>query len=211
MDDILEEHEDVLSALTEGYKHLVEHEAGDGLWQPDQDSIVRVYGQAVAIAERLPYEAGAIESFCTAALGSDDPDFFLMGPVGLYVSALVNASQSAHVGLDLGGQELRVPLLGYRLREGVRLEVSGHLGDLVGIALEGGHLSVAGNVGKYLGAGMTGGRIDVSGDAGQSIGEQMTGGEIHVQGRFGGVGKPISGAVYHRKQTVFEKAPEEAP
>ena len=204
LDDILSAHEDVLDRLTEGFKRLVADEAGDGLWQPDGDSIVQVYDEATEIVSSFPYTVGDIEAFTLAAIGSGDPDFYLMGPLGLYLSALCNHADEMAISFHLSGQDIRLPLLGYRMRDGQRLTVDGHLGDLVGISMEGGNIGVSGNVGRYLGAGMSGGSLRVEGDAGRFIGEQMTGGEIHVQGRFGGVGKPISGRVFHRKQMVFE-------
>ena len=204
LDDILSQHQGVLNRLTAGFKRLVADEAGEGLWQPDGDSIVRVYNEASEIVSVLPYSVGDIEAFTLAAMGSEDPDFFLMGPLGLYLSALCNHLDDRSVSLDLGGQDIRLPLLGYRMTEGQSLSVRGHLGDLVGISMEGGELHVTGNVGRFLGAGMVTGSIRLSGDAGRFIGEGMVGGEIHVDGRFGGVGKPVGGAVYHRKQTVFQ-------
>jgi hypothetical protein len=204
MDTILSEHEDVLGRLTAGFKLLVTDELGEGLWQPDGDSIVRVYKEASEIVSALPYTVGDIEAFTLAAVVSEDPDFYLMGPLGLYLSALCNNVEDRSVTFNLSGQDIRLPLLGYRMTEGQSLSVEGHLGDLVGISMEGGTLEVTGNVGRYLGAGMVSGTITVSGDAGRFIGEQMVGGEIHVQGRFGGVGKPAGGRVYHRKQVVYD-------
>lgn len=204
LDDILTAHEDVLDRLTQGFKRLVTDEAGDGLWQPDGDSIVRVYGEASDIVTAFPYTVGDVEAFTLAAITSEDPDFYLMGPLGLYLSALINHAKDRSVSFNLSGQEIRLPLLGYRMTDGQTLKVTGHLGDLVGISMEGGEIEVDGNVGRYLGAGMAGGSVRVSGDAGRFIGEQMVGGEIHVHGRFGGVGKPVGGRVFHRKQMVFD-------
>ncbi len=203
MEEILAAHTHVLDDLKAGFKRLIEDEAGDGLWQPDGDSIVRVYEQALAIVTDLEVTPGDVEAFALASFGSEDPDFFLMGPLGLYVSALCNTSQDRQIGLSFQGQDLRLPLLGYRLEDGRTLSVDGHLGDLTGISMTGGGLSVSGHVGRYLGAGMVAGRIDVGGDAGRFVGEQMVGGEIHVQGRLGGVGKPTGGVVYHRRQCVY--------
>ena len=203
MQDILEAHTHVLDGLKAGFKHLVEDEAGDGLWQPDGDSIVRVYEKAVTIVANLNFEPGDVEAFALSSFRSEDPDFFLMGPLGLYISSLCNASETCQMALSFQGQDLRMPLLGYRLAEGRRLDVDGHLGDLTGISMLGGTLHVQGHVGRYLGAGMASGRIDVVGDAGRFVGEQMVGGEIHVGGRLGGVGKPTGGVVYHRRQCVY--------
>ncbi len=193
LDEILVLHDSVMTCLTEGYKRLVADEVGEGVWREDGDSIVRIYARAEEIAREVIWETGDIEAFCLQALQSDDPDFFLMGPLGLYLSALCNASRESEISINLSVQELRVPLMGYRLAEGVHLAVEGDLGDLIGISMEGGHLKVVGNVGRYLGAGMGEGRIEVSGEAGRFVGEQMVGGEIHIQGRLGGIGKPQGG------------------
>jgi len=203
MEDILAEHTDVLDSLEAGFKRLIEDEAGDGLWQPDGDSIVRVYEKACDIGTDVRVEPGDIEVFAHVAFRSEDPDFYLMGPLGLYISALCNASDRAEITLNFGGQDLRLPLLGYRFPEGRRLDVEGHLGDLTGISMTGGALNVNGHVGRYLGAGMAAGSIRVEGDAGRFVGEQMVGGEIRVAGRLGGVGKPVGGVVYHRRQCVY--------
>ncbi len=203
LDEILASHESVLARLEGGYKRLVADEAGEGPWQPDKDSIVEIYTCAESIVGGIPCETGDIEAFCVHATQSDDPDYFMMGPLGLYLSALCNTSHSPEVHLNLAGPELRVPLLGYRLQEGHTLIIEGDLGDLIGISLNGGHLKINGNVGRYLGAGMVAGRIDVSGDAGRFIGEQMTGGDIHIRGRIGGSGKPQGGAIYHRKRQIY--------
>ena len=203
LDEILVSHDSVMACLTGGYKRLVADEVGEGVWREDGDSIVRIYARAEEIAREVTWETGDVEAFCIQALQSDDPDFFLMGPLGLYLSALCNVSREPEISINLSVQELRVPLLGYRLAEGIRLTVEGDLGDLTGISMEGGRLKVVGNVGRYLGAGMEEGRIDVSGEAGRFVGEQMVGGEIHIQGRLGGVGKPQGGEIYHRKQRIY--------
>ncbi len=73
LDDILSAHQDVLGRLTEGFKRLVADEAGEGLWQPDGDSIVRVYGEASEIVSAFPYTVGDIEAFTVAAISSGAP------------------------------------------------------------------------------------------------------------------------------------------
>ncbi|MCZ6636082.1 MAG: hypothetical protein O7G87_22015, partial [bacterium] len=167
LDEILVSHNSMMDGLTEGYKHLISDEVGEGVWREDGDSIIRIYDRAERLVRDLQWSAGDIEAFCLRSLQSDDPDFYLMGPLGLYVSALCNALKVDLVSMNLKGQELRLPLLGYRLRDGLTLKLEGNLGDLIGISLAGGHLMISGNVGRYLGAGMGGGRIDVDGDAGR--------------------------------------------
>lgn len=203
MDAILSEHALAMDALTEAYKRLIVECVGDSAWREDRASIVRTYEVACDLARTMTWRAEDIEAFGAHALRRDDPDFFLIGPLGLFLSAFCNASSEDRLRLDLSGQNLRLPLVGYRLRAGLSLVVTGNLGDLTGISLAGGHLTVNGNVGSHLGAGMTGGRIDVSGDAGRSVGEQMADGEIHIEGRLGGMGHPQGGKVFHRSQQMY--------
>ena len=203
MDNILASHQTAMGQLTDAYKMLIERCVGDSVWREDRDSIERTYAAALQLAHETVWQAEDVSTFGEYALQKDDPDFFLIGPLGLFLSAFCNASDLAEMTLNLGGQDLRVPLVGYRLREGLVLTVVGNLGDLAGISLEGGHFVVNGSVGRYLGAGMMAGQIDVSGDVGRFVGEQMTGGVIHVMGRLGGLGKPQGGQVRHRKQVVF--------
>ncbi len=203
MDDILASHATAMTQLTDAYKLLIERCVGDSVWREDRESIERTYAVALQIANETMWQPEDVSTFGEYALQKDDPDFFLIGPLGLFLSAFCNASDLTDMTLNLGGQDLRVPLVGYRLRDGLVLTVVGNLGDLAGISLEGGHLKVTGSVGRYLGAGMMAGKIEVSGDVGRFVGEQMTGGEIQVMGRLGGLGKPQGGLVRHRKQVVF--------
>jgi len=206
MDEILASHFGAMTELTTAFKMLLAQCVGNSVWREDRESIERTYTAALQIAKEVSWQPEDVSTFGEYALRNDDPDFFLIGPLGLFLSAFCNASVLSDMTLDLGGQDLRVPLIGYRLREHLTLKVVGDLGDLVGISLEGGHLIVTGAVGRYLGAGMVGGQIDVSGDAGRFVGEQMTGGKIQVMGRLGGMGNPIGGQVRHRKQVVFGDA-----
>ena len=203
LDRILDAHDSAVQRLTNGYKQLVTDESPDGLFQPDGDTIARIFESAEEIVKELPCEAGDIESFCLRAVNSDDPEFLMMGPLGLFLSALCNASNATEISLKLSGPDLRIPLLGYRLQAGHTLAVEGELNDLIGISMEGGTLRINGNVGRYLGAGMLSGRIDVDGDAGKFIGEQMVDGEIRIQGKLEGIGKPLGGEIYHRTRQVY--------
>lgn len=206
MDEILASHAEAMGQLTDAYKKLISECVGDSVWREDRESIERTYAVALQIARETSWKAEDVTTFGEYALQKDDPDFFLIGPLGLFLSAFCNASDLTEMTLDVGGQDLRVPLVGYRLREGLALTVVGNLGDLTGISLEGGHLKVEGSVGRYLGAGMGSGEIEVAGDAGRFVGEQMSGGTIVVMGRLGGLGKPQGGLIRHRKQVVFGDA-----
>ena len=202
MDEILASHASAMDRLTGAYRALVAECVGEGLWRANRKTIEMTYRAASRIVDEIDWEMADIEAFCTHALQSDDAAFFVLEPLGLFLSAFCNASSHAEIHLDLAGCDLRLSLMGYRLRQGVALTVAGDLGDLTGISLMGGHLKIEGNVGHYLGAGMTAGRIEVSGDAGKFIGEQMAGGEIHINGRLGGLGHAEGGAVYHRQHAL---------
>ena len=104
LDEILASHNSVMDGLTEGYKHLIANEVGEGVWREDGDSIVRIYDRAERLVGDLQWSVGDIEAFCLRSLQSDDPDFYLMGPLGLYVSALCNALEADSVSINLKGQ-----------------------------------------------------------------------------------------------------------
>lgn len=203
LDAILSAHASAMDRLTEAYKQLIAECLGEGVWQPNRDAIIHTYEVACRLVVALEWTIADVEVFCVHALQSDDPAFLVRDPLCLFLSAFFNASSNDNFKLDLTGQNLRLPLMGYRLRAGLKLTVIGNLGDLTGLSLEGGHLYVVGSVRSHLGAGMKSGRIDVSEDAGRFVGEQMTGGEIHVEGRLGGLGNPKGGQVYHHKQIIF--------
>lgn len=202
MDEILASHASAMGRLTDAYRALIAECMGEGLWQANRKTIEMTYRTASRIVREIDWEMADIEAFCTHALQSDDAAFFVLEPLGLFLSAFCNASSQAAIRLELAGCDLRLSLMGYRLRHGASLTIAGDLGDLTGILLMGGHLKIEGDVGHYLGAGMTAGRIEVSGNAGKSIGEQMTGGEIHINGRLGGIGHAEGGAVYHRQHAL---------
>ncbi len=202
MDEILASHTETMDRLTAAYRALIDECVGEGLWQADRKTIESTYRTASQIVGQIDWEMTDIEAFCAHALQSNDTAFFVMEPLGLFLSAFCNASSQSDIHLDLTGHDLRLSLMGYHLRKDITLTIVGDLGDLTGISLMGGHLKVEGNVRHYLGAGMIDGRIEVTGDAGRSIGEQMQAGEIHIGGRLGGVGNAEGGAIYHRDQEL---------
>lgn len=203
MDEILASHASAMGRLTEAYGALIAECVGDGIWQADRKSIGMTYDTACRIVGETDWEMADVEVFCAHALQSNDPAFFVMDPLGLFLSAFCNASSQPELRLDLSGQDLRLSLMGYQLREGLTLTIVGDLGDLTGISLNGGFLKIHGDVRHYLGAGMAAGHVEVTGDAGRFVGEQMAGGEIHIGGRLGGVGNPQGGIICHRKQVIY--------
>ncbi len=211
MDEILAAHASAMDRLTDAYRALVAECVGEGIWRANRKTIASTYAAARRIVGEIDWEMPDVEAFCAHALQSNDDAFFVMEPLGLFLSAFCNASSqgiyncdssSSEIYLDLTGHDLRLSLMGYRLRKGATLTIAGNLGDLTGISLMGGCLCIEGNVRHYLGAGMRRGRIEVSGNAGKYIGEQMTDGEIHIHGRLGGVGNAAGGAIYHRQQML---------
>ncbi len=202
MDEILASHAAAMDRLTAAYRTLITECVGEGLWQADRKTIESTYAAASRIVEQIDWEMTDLEAFCAHALQSNDAAFFVMEPLGLFLSAFCNASSQSDIHLDLTGHDLRLSLMGYHLRKGITLTIVGDMGDLTGISLLGGYLKVEGNVRHYLGAGMINGRIEISGDAGRYIGEQMQAGEIHINGRLGGVGNVEGGAIYHRDQML---------
>jgi formylmethanofuran dehydrogenase subunit C len=114
-------------------------------------------------------------------------------PLGLFISALINASKEPGFELNLHNYPNSFHFMGYRLREDKHLSVIGDLGHFTGAGMCGGYLKVTGSTGSWCGAAMISGRINVTGDAHSKIGEQMKGGQIHVCGRIQEIARHRSG------------------
>ena len=136
---------------------------------------------------------GHIEEFCAFMGLSKTVAFEQSAPLGLYISALINASKERCFRLDLHNYPTSFHFLGFRLREDKHLSVTGDLGHFTGAGLRGGYLKVTGSTGSWCGADMISGRIEVTGDAHSKIGEQMKGGQIQVCGRIQEIAKDRSG------------------
>ena len=132
MDEILASHASAMGRLTDAYRALVAECMGEGLWQANRKTIEMTYRTASRIVREIDWEMTDIEAFCTHALQSDDAAFFVIEPLGLFLSAFCNASSQAKIHLELTGCDLRLSLMGYRLRHGASLTIAGDLGDLTG-------------------------------------------------------------------------------
>lgn len=152
-----------------------------------------VYESSLRIIGEIQYAPHDIEELCAFLGQSREADFELCGPMGLYISALINASDAHEFTLELHPYPVQHHFLGFRLEAGKHLLVKGDLGHFSGAGLCGGHLEVNGSTGSWCGAGMTGGRIHIGGDALSKTGEGMTGGQIHVRGRIREIARQRSG------------------
>jgi len=157
------------------------------------DSAAAVYLSSLQVVEGIQYAPHDIEELCALPGLSREADFELCGLMGLYISALINASDERYFTLDLHPYPIRHHFLGYRLKAGKHFLVNGDVGHFTGAGLCGGYLEVKGSTGSWCGAGMTGGRIHISGDALSKTGERMAGGQIHVRGRIREIARHRSG------------------
>lgn len=152
-----------------------------------------VYESSLRLIRTIEYSPNDIEELCALTGLSKQVDFEQSGPMGLYVSALINGSKEGSFELNLHRQSRILHFLGFRLEEGKHLTVHGDLGHFTGAGLLGGYLEVDGSTGSWCGADMTSGRIEITGDAMSKTGEQMSGGRIHVNGRIQQIAKSRSG------------------
>jgi hypothetical protein len=152
-----------------------------------------VYESSLQLIGEINYEPNDLEELCAFLGLSKETDFALWGPMGLYISALINASDEPFFRLDLHKYPGQHHFLGFRLGAGKHLFVKGNLGHFSGAGLCGGYLEVKGSTGSWCGAAMTSGRIHISEDALSKTGEQMAGGQIHVGGSVREIAKYRSG------------------
>jgi hypothetical protein len=157
------------------------------------ESAAALYESSLQVVDGIQYARHDIEELCALPGLARDADFELYGPMGLYISALINASDERFFTLDLHPYPVRHHFLGFRLMAGKHLQVKGDLGHFSGAGLRGGYLEVNGSTGSWCGAGMTGGRIDIGGDALSKTGERMAGGQINVSGRIREIARHRSG------------------
>lgn len=162
-----------------------------------------LYASSLQMIGEIQYAPHDIEELCAFVGLSREPDFELRGPLGLFVSALINASGECFFSLDLHPYPGQHHFLGFRLEAGKHLLVKGDLGHFSGAGLCGGYLEVNGSTGSWCGAGMTGGRIHISGDALSKTGERMTGGQIRVSGSIREIARHRSGGEIRNMSEVF--------
>jgi hypothetical protein len=148
-----------------------------------------LYEYSLRSIQSIKVVQGHIEEFCAFMGLSKTAAFEQSAPLGLFISALINASKERRFELKLHNYPNSFHFLGYRLKEEKHLSVTGDLGHFTGAGLRGGYLKVTGSTGSWCGADMIGGRIKVTGDAHSKIGEQMKGGQIQVYGRIQEIAK----------------------
>ena len=161
-----------------------------------------VYESSLQLIRGIQYAPHDIEELCAFMGLSKEADLKLSGPMGLYISALINASKEHSFELNLNNYQGGLHFLGFRLEAGKHLSVIGDLGHFTGAGLLGGYLEVTGSTGSWCGAGMMDGRIEITGDALSKTGEQMNGGQIQVRGRIREIAKYRSGGEIHSKYEV---------
>lgn len=148
----------------------------------------------------IKFAPGHIEEFCAFMGLSKTAVFEQSAPLGLFISALINASKERRFELNLHNYPNSFHFLGFRLEKDKHLSVRGDLGHFTGAGLRGGYFKVTGSTGSWCGADMIGGRIKVTGDAHSKIGEQMKGGQIQVCGRIQEIAKYRTGGDIQDKQ-----------
>ncbi|MFH0860872.1 MAG: hypothetical protein V1921_06690 [Candidatus Altiarchaeota archaeon] len=102
--------------------------------------------------------------------------------LGIFLTALIQKSTSEEFEL-----KVRKPLghLGYLLKGGKKITVSGNLGEAAGHCMKDGKLIVKGNTGDTTGWGLEGGEIILEGNAGKNTAHGMKGGTLHIRGNSG--------------------------
>ncbi len=158
---------------------------------------VIVYESSLKLIQGIPYTPDDIEELCAHMGLSKEVDFEQTAPMGLYLSALINASKERCFKLNLQQYQNRLHFLGFRLQEGKHLLAQGDLGNFAGAGLLGGCLEVIGSAGSWSGADMTSGRIRVTGDVLSKTGELMKGGLIQVDGQIQELARSRSGGEIH--------------
>ncbi|MFC1857383.1 hypothetical protein ACFL9U_05060 [Thermodesulfobacteriota bacterium] len=202
---------EVMDHIVAGYVQLVEEEVKDLVWLVEHSRIVRAYAKATKSIQGLDYDQEDIEDFCAELDNTDKIPYIVLGPAGIFLSALINNCNEDRIKLSLHDYQRTFHFLGYRLPEGKTLTLQGDVGDLIGASLSGGRLVVEGSAGNWCGAGMLGGEITVTGSTGQKTGELMRGGKIKVSGRVWGVGNDIGGKIYEGEGLIAPLARDRQP
>lgn len=206
LERIIRFREKVMDRLMEIYFRLAEDEAKHLVWSFERQRVIKTYNTAIEGIRDLQYDHDDIEEFCTLLDSSSKVPYMILGPAGIYISALINRSQEDRIVLGLQDYQRTFHFLGYRLPKGKTLILQGDVGDFIGACLCGGHLVVEGCTGNMCGAGMIRGEISITNKAGERTGEWMRGGEIHVAGSILSTGKPIfGGKIYSGEKLIAPK------
>lgn len=179
----------VLSSWIADYQTLLADETGNLFWQVNSEHLASVYAETVENIRHFDYSGHDIGAFCTKIDQGSPIPLHVPGPLGIYVSALINCCKDREITLFTSGMRHIIHFLGYRLSRGKRLTINGNSGDFTGTGLCGGSLVINGSAGNYCGAGMTEGKIEVRENAGLNLGQWMHGGTIQVDGTVSGIGE----------------------
>ncbi len=157
------------------------------------DNAAVVYESSLGLIRTVHYSPDDIEELCAVMGLSKETDVEQSGPMGLYISALINGAKEHCIKLNLHRHPRRLHFLGFGLETGKQLSIIGDLGHFSGAGLVGGDMTVTGSTGSWCGAGMASGRIRIFGDALSKTGQLMKGGQIKVDGRILEIAKSRSG------------------
>ena len=203
LDKMVKDKKEVMGKLLKGYARLLTEGKKDFVWLVQNETVERAYVAAKAAINGMQYDMGDIEEFCYSIEGIDDLPYKVTGPLGIYISALINYAKEDNITLNLVDLKMDISLIGFRLPKGKTLNINGDLGDFTGMGVNGGTLRVNGNTKNWTGAGMKSGTIEIKKGAGYHTGEWMTGGEISVADRVKGLGDSMYGRVYEKGNLIF--------
>ena len=164
-----------------------------------------VYDICLRRVQPIDYTSDDIQELCDIDELSQNAAFEQTGPLGIYLSALINACKERHFSLQIGHIKHPLHFLGFRLEADKRLSAHGDVGHFTGAGLRGGYLKVTGTTGSWCGADMTGGRIEITGEALSKTGIRMKGGYIQVSGRIHEIAKDRRGGAV---ESTYAKAAE---
>jgi hypothetical protein len=180
---------DIIDSMLGGYLSILEDEVKNLAWLVEHDRLLEVYAAIVGRIGGMKYNGYDIEAFCAKLDSATGIRLMIPGPLGLYLSALINFSQETQLTFKLSDYQRLFHFLGYRLPEKKTLILDGDAGDFTGSGLCGGLLIVNGAVGNWCGAGMLSGEIRVQQNAGRNTGAWMHGGTIRVNGNIESTGE----------------------
>jgi hypothetical protein len=202
---IVKANDGIVDMMLAGYLTMLETEMDNLAWLIEHDRIIKIYEAIACRISAMRIHSDDIEAFCTRLDGTEGICLMIPGPLGLYLSALINHSQEKQVKVKLNDYQRIFHFLGYRLPEKKTLLLDGDTGDFTGSGLCGGLLIVNGTVGNWCGAGMLSGEIRVRQNAGQHTGAWMHGGTIRVDGRIESTGdKRLGGEILMQKKDEID-------
>jgi len=203
LDNILKAKGLIMERLIDSYNKLLEEEVKGLVWLVEHSRLVEAYAKAEELIKDIEYTQYDIEEFCCQLENSDKIRYSIAGPAGIYISALCNHAKEKEIALNLYTRGREIHLIGYKLKEGKRIQIEGNVGDFIGVGLCGGEIIVQGSCRNWTGAGMRSGKLSIKKDVGYYTGEWMMGGEIWVEGRIKDIGKVVNGKIYCGGNLVY--------